>query len=407
MIKPLVLSKDYLWEQNAAGRVDRDFWNNAPNNAINPIIYCSNWQMNDALVSAEHAGVDINVVKEADYSRAVQSFVNRCPIPDFRNLPDVTYFTWGRFAKKAIGKYLKDNKIDYIDSLGMPNGSHLLALKIKQNFGLPWVARFYDPWIDNQQLRYKFNCSRRAVERMECQVAETADIIIHNNTHIAKVWSERYGEEVAKKIKVLPMVFDCSRITGYEPISHKKGKLVISHIGNLYGVRNAHNLILAINQLLSVHPELRNGIKVNMVGWVPNNDVNEISKLGLNDVFNLTGRISEAECTKYFNESDLFISIDGVGELDLNYPSKLLKYFYFRRPILGLTLDNSVAAEELDNSNNFHVNVQDIETIASFIEKAFFNYDDLLRFDSQYFLRFAPDAIINSYKTILYDSILQ
>ena len=404
-MKTLVISKDFCWEQNAAGRVDRDFWINSKEHSICATVFCSDWQTKNSPVFIPKEKVEVNVVRELFCSRAVQSVVNRCPIPDFRNLPDVTYFTWGRFAKKAIGKYLKDNKCDYIDSLGMPNGSHLLALKIKQSFGLPWVARFYDPWIDNQQLRYKFNCSRRVVERMECQVAETADVIIHNNTHIAKVWSERYGERVAKKIKVLPMVFDCTRITGYEPISHKKGKLVISHIGNLYGVRNAHNLILAIKQLLSVYPEMRNGIKVNMVGWVPNNDVNEILKLGLNDVFNLTGRISEAECTKYFNESDLFISIDGIGELDLNYPSKLLKYFFFRRPILGLTLDNSVAAEELDNSRNFHVNVRNVDAIASFIERAFFNYDDLLGFDDQYYLRFAPDTIINNYKSIINDSL--
>lgn len=407
MYKPLVISKDFCWEQNAAGRVDRDFWRNTHGHSISPVIYCSNWLATELPEIVRCNGLDVKIVNEIKCSRAIQSIVNRCPITDLRNLPDVTYLTWGVFAKKSIDEYLKSNQCDYIDSLGMPHGSHLLALKLKRQYGLPWVARFYDPWIDNQQLKYTFKFSRRIVERMEREVAENADVIIHNNTHIAKVWSVRYGADVSKKIKVLPMVFDPLRLTGYKTHTRVENRLVISHIGNLYGVRNAHFLIQSIKLFLLRHPELRNAIKVNIIGWVPNTDRSEISELGLNDVFNLTGRISEEQCTQYFNESDLFISIDGIGELDLNYPSKLLKYFYYRRPILGLTLDNSVAAEELDRSKNNRVNVQDIEAITSFIEKAYFNYDDLLGFDSQYYLRFAPDAIINSYKSIIYDTIMQ
>jgi len=138
-----------------------------------------------------------------------------------------------------------------------------------------------------------------------------------------------------------------------------------------------------------------------MVGWVPAKDVDEIDRLGLNDIFCLPGRLKEADCKTYFNESDLFISIDGKGEKDLNYPSKLLKYFYFRKPILGLTLHNSVAAEELERSGNYHVNENDIDAIAAFLEKAFFDYKSLLGFDDNYYLKFSPESVIKSYKNII------
>lgn len=401
MYRPLVISKDYCWEQNAAGRVDRDFWGNSHIHDIDPVVFCSDWKSTQGIVDSNSRTVELKVVKELFCTRAVQSLVNRCPIPDFRNLPDVTYFTWGRFAKKEIERYIKKNRCDYIDSLGMPHGSHMLALKLKRQFKLPWVARFYDPWTDNQQLSFKFKRNHKIIEEMERKVAETADLIIHNNTHIAKLWCERYGSKVARKIKVIPMVFDSERIEGYKPYKHQEGRLILSHIGNLYGVRNAHNLVMAIDDLLSRRPELRNCIRVNMVGWVPNRDVEMIKALGLFDVFSLPGRLPESECIHYFNESDLYISIDGEGELDLNYPSKLLKYFYFRRPILGLTLNNSVAAEELDKAGHFHVDERNVDSISKFIEHAFYNYEELLGFDSNYYERFSPYSIVSEYKNVI------
>ena len=379
MYHPIVISKDFRLEENAAGRVDRDFWGNMPKDFCDPLIFCSGWRAHHEIINNK-----VETVNEIYFTHAVQSLLQRSPIPDFRYLPDVTYFIWGRLVKKRIMKYLKSKKFDYIDSLGMPHGSHLLALKIKEATGLPWIARFYDPWVDNQFMRYKFQRLRNLGNDIEGIVATNADVIIHNNTHIAKLWSERYGAEVEKKIKVQNMVFDTQRMPDYKPHIHKQGFLIISHIGNLHGVRNAHNLIHGVNKLILKYPEIKENIKINMIGWVPKSDKQLILKYNLQSIFNFTGRIPESQCTKYFLEADLFISIDGEGELDLNYPSKLLNYFYYRRPILGLTLEDSVAAEELDKSGNFHVRGIDVDSIALFLERAFFNYDSLDTFDKDY-----------------------
>ena len=85
----------------------------------------------------------------------------------------------------------------------------------------------------------------------------------------------------------------------------------------------------------------------------------------------------------------------------MNYPSKLLKYFYYRRPILGLTLDNSVAAEELDRSGNRHVRLDDVNAIANEIEYAFNNYESMLDFDYDYYNRFSPERIICTYRELV------
>ena len=403
---PIVISKDFCWERNSAGRVERDFWGNATNFGFSSTVLCSSWNASDEVdvlsgINYEKSHIKVVKIKEIWCTRALQSILNRFPIPDFRYLPDTTYLTWGNFVKRRIEELIKSNNYDYIDSIGMPHGSHLLALKIKEKYNLPWVARFYDPWTDNQHRAYRFTYFREKDKEIEKNVAEKADVIIHNNYHIARLWEERYGEHISKKIRVIPMIFDSSRLNNYLPQLHQKGQLVISHIGNLFGVRNAQTFISAIDLLINKYPALREHLKINMIGWVPEKDIEEITKLQLNDIFYLTGRIPEKECTDYFNKTDLFISIDGKGELDLNYPSKLLKYFYYRRPILGLTLDNSVAAEELDRSGNRHVRLDDVNAIANEIEYAFNNYESMLDFDYDYYNRFSPERIICTYRELV------
>jgi hypothetical protein len=396
MIKPLVISKDFCDSENPAGMVDRDFWDNLPKDSYSPIIFCSDW----------HAKINNNSnvirVKEILGARIVKGLLNRCPIPDFRYLPDYNYITWAWLAEIRIANCLKKNRFDYIDSLGMPHASHLLALKLKRQTGLPWIARFYDPWIDNQFMRYKFDYFRKMNERMERFVAENADVIIHNNEHIADLWRNRYGSKIADKIIVIPMIFNWKKMPPPSSRCHEDGKLIISHIGNLFGVRTAHFLIMGINELVSKHPELRHHIIVNLVGMVPKVDKEEIKQLKLDEIFNTPGILPENECHKYFVESDLFISIDGRGESDLNYPSKLLKYFYYGKPILGLTLENSVAAEELDDSGNYHVLYSDVKSISGFLERAFFNYNSLNGFNREYYLKFSKERVLD-----LYDSIVR
>lgn len=396
MIKPLVISKDFCVSENPAGRIDRNFWNNLPKEYYDPTIFCSDWNAHEKVING-----NVIRIKEILGSRAVYGLFNRCPIPDLRYLPDCTYITWGQFANKIITKCLQKDHFDYIDSLGMPHASHLLALKLKRKTGMPWIARFYDPWIGNQFMSYKFGHFRNINNKMERSVAENADVIIHNNNSIADDWKKRYGEQIGKKIFVLPMIFNWKKMPAYTQHNHIDGRLIISHIGNLFGVRTAHYLILGVHDLVSRHPELKDHIIVNMIGMVPDLDKKEIKQLKLERIFNTPGRLPETECTKYFLESDLFISIDGKGTLDLNYPSKLLKYFFYRKPVLGLTLDNSVTAQELDKSGNYHVTYSDVKSISCFLEKAFFNYNSLCGFRRDYYLKFSKEEVLNSYDTIV------
>ena len=126
---------------------------------------------------------------------------------------------------------------------------------------------------------------------------------------------------------------------------------------------------------------------------------------GLEDVFKLTGSISAEECVAYYNKSDLFLAIDGVNKDNLFFPSKILKYLYFRRPILGITPEGSVLDGELRNAGHTAIANSDLEGIVNYLECAMTDYESLCNFKVDYWHRFEPKNVVADYKAMVEDML--
>jgi glycosyltransferase involved in cell wall biosynthesis len=62
-------------------------------------------------------------------------------------IPDPRVF-WVSSSVKFLSEYLKENPVDLIVSTGPPHSMHLIALKLKKIYDIPWIADFRDPWTD-------------------------------------------------------------------------------------------------------------------------------------------------------------------------------------------------------------------------------------------------------------------
>ena len=60
-------------------------------------------------------------------------------------IPDARRF-WIKSSVKYLSKWLAENPVDIIISSGPPHSMHLIAMKLKNRFKLPWIADFRDPW---------------------------------------------------------------------------------------------------------------------------------------------------------------------------------------------------------------------------------------------------------------------
>lgn len=97
----------------------------------------------------------------------------------------------------------------------------------------------------------------------------------------------------------------------------------------------------------------------------------------------------------------MFLIVDIDCSPNLFYPSKILKYFCYQKPILGITTEQSVVRDELKKTGNYPFCYDDIVGISSFLTKAVEDYPSICINDIHYGERFLKDNVINQYSKLV------
>lgn len=133
------------------------------------------------------------------------------------------------------------------------------------------------------------------------------------------------------------------------------------------------------------------------MGGITSEEVRLIESSGISPLVNLVGRVTEQECFKYYEESDMFLIVDINCEPNLFYPSKLLKYFCYKKPIIGLTKNDSVVYHELSKTGNYPFRYENEKSLTEFLLKAASDYESVNTNDKTYGERFSVDAVCKEY----------
>lgn len=400
MYKPLVISRSYLCDKSSVGQIQRVFCEYLKEHDFSPTIICSKSKLND--IPVDRLNCHIIPTHDSQVIRYLVALMKRVIAPDVANIPDYAQYTWAYSAKRKAKKEAMSGKYDHIFSVCVPFTSHLIALETKRVSGLPWIASFYDPWVDNPYRPFKFRHFYERDKINEALVAENADAIIHSNMAIYNEWVERYGESIKEKMYIIPFVFNEKQMVSDVPSDKKKNtKFVISHIGTLYPGRDSVDFLKAVRLLLDEHPELISKLQIKYVGTVTDNDRNTVKKYGLSEITEFLGFLSEKDCLPYFEQSDLFLAVDGKKSRNVFFPSKILKYFYFGKPILGLTPSGSALQFELQQSHNAYFENEDYRGISDFLYKAISSDDFSSVNDTEYWHNFTMKKIYPQYVDIV------
>lgn len=398
MIKPLFINRGFFFDHSPGGECLRAFIGAMGKDKWLPVVYTSD---RPPMVSKlPEYGI---MTHEKLYMQYIAAAIRRVLLPDLTWLPGYEWPAWGKGVTRRVIKDINTRRVeaDYIHSVAYPIASHWAALKVKKATGLPWVMQFYDPWADNPYRPFKTKWFKNIDWKQEKECVEAADLIIHDNESIAALWRERYGKEIGRKIVTLPLTVPLPSVPVNENQHKTNEMLTISHIGNFMLNRTSQPFIRAVKVLLDKYPNFYNQLRVNYIGKVTEPEKELIKDSGLLDIFNLTGSITAEECVKYYKDSDLFLAVDGVNKDNLFFPSKILKYLYFRRPILGITPSGSVLDNELKKSGHVSLDNSDHHGIVEYLFRALTNYESLLDFDQDYWHRFEPSSVIEQYEEMV------
>lgn len=312
--------------------------------------------------------------------------------------PDTYLYSWAIPSIFSILRIKKD--FTYIHSVSVPYSTHFIGYFIHKWYKIPWIAHFFEPWEDNPYARPNKNfIYKYFLKKWETLVARNADIIIHNNSIIIDSWKRKYGIEVSNKMFLLPLPFDPCTLNKTD-YTRKDDCIIISHIGNLYGQRNAKLVITAVKELICEHPYLIDKLTMNFVGKISQSDIDLIKCYNLEKIFNCIGSISEEQCSYYYNNSDYYLVIEGKEQGSLFFPSKILKYFYYGKPIIGITTKGSVLDEELIQSNNISIYHNEIEKIKDVLLRILLN-DTYSANNKKYWEKFCITNVVKEYVKIL------
>ena len=323
-------------------------------------------------------------------------------LPDeLRPLVNTRFYRAGR-------KWMKERHFDSLVSLSFPLSDTLIARKLKRDFGLPWIAIFYDPWTDNQFRRkmrshFAVDCDRR----WEKRVALEADAIIHTNDVIAQRWSDRYGELVNGKIHVLPFCYTKGMMERAQSLQRPSlhEKIVISYIGRCVGKRNLRDILSAIGELKSDNSPGINHLELRAIGLAADSDIAMANSLGLDDIVRFMGPFPEEDLIRFYEESHCFLVVDAPDDENIFFPSKLMDYYFWQRPILGITPERGVTHDLLTLSGGTAIANGNIRAIKEWLHNVLEKGVHSLTFNAEFYKRFDPEITANQFVEILKKSL--
>lgn len=287
---------------------------------------------------------------------------------DQRTENDLLMLSWRKPAMETASQLLKHNRYSALLTFAQPWVDHLVGLELQRTSGLPWVAHFSDPWVDNLYYCGVDWNQRREWAIMEAEVVRRADGLIFTNNRAADLVMQKYYRGWRDKVCVIPHAYD-SVPQQLGEILHKVSlPLRLVYTGGLYGHRSPEGFYEAISLLNQKQP-LAGRLDVLITGPVDPHFKQMPVEMGLGEIVRFDDTVPYQHSLELLKSADVLLLIDAAMDSSPFLPSKLVDYLPFQRPILGITPQEGVAADLLRRLSCPVAPPDSPEKIAAAIEK--------------------------------------
>jgi glycosyltransferase involved in cell wall biosynthesis len=232
---------------------------------------------------------------------------------------------------------------DVLITFGSPMSDHLVGLALKERLGLPWIAHFSDPWVDNP-FAPSDPVTRAINRRLERKVISAAEKVVFTSEETVHLVMKKYEVGWRRKVQIVPHAFDSTRFRDRQP-GNKNGKITIRYLGDFYGPRTPAPLFNALRLLLTVNPGILDDVCFEIVGTL--GDL-QLESFGLDSL--PAGLVTLSSPVSYLDSLSLMASASGLLVIDapaaesVFLPSKLIDYLGAGRPVFGITPPGTAAS---------------------------------------------------------------
>ena len=251
---------------------------------------------------------------------------------------------WYRQAINAGKKYLNENNIDAIVSVGPPHSSHLIGKKLSRIFHIPHIPVLIDPWVDISY--YKDFKRNRITLWLDNHFEKT---VIQNSAHtifVTKSSLEEYQKKYSWLVGKSSVLYWGYNADDFSEIKIQKNtnEETLLHAGNIFDYQNP---IPFWNTVKKEIQQNRN-LKIKFIGSVGPAIKKTLEELGLNERTEYSGFLPYHEVlAEMCNATYLLVCATEKRHV----PGKLFEYLRTGNPIIAFGNDNEEVSQILKEAN--------------------------------------------------------
>lgn len=291
--------------------------------------------------------------------------------PGWLAVPD-RYWPWFFTGCKAGAKAIKRGGIDAIYSTSPVPTAHLIGLHLKKRFGLPWIADFRDPWVEESMPRL-----RRWLEgKMERSVIAAADRVICNTPAMRRSFLDAYPGVDEGKFVTISNGYDEADISAIVPVRAERFHILYPGVIDAEN-RNPSDLLIAVRRALERGWLREDDLQITFLGagaYAESARFREDVRLaGLERKLDVVvERIPYRQALARMAGADVVVLLSAHSGPSaaqawtaMQVPAKLYEYFRLGRPMLAIVAEGAVSELLLEAGVTIPIAPGDIENIAS------------------------------------------
>lgn len=278
----------------------------------------------------------VNAQKKGLLKRLMMSIRGNLFIPDPRCL-------WIRPSVRYLKKYLKEHPVDVIVSTGPPHSMHLIACRLAEATGLPWIADFRDPWTKLFYFKH-LQLSRWAEKkhcRLEKQVLDSATAVVS----VSPLVQEEFRAMTSTPVELITNGYDED---DFDQVVEPDGYFNIVHTGLFASDGNPDTLWKVLSEKCRTDREFRKMLRIRLVGKTDREIISSIRSCGLDEnLVDLGYQSHQTAVREQKGATLLILPLRKEPEYRAVLPGKLFEYLASRRPVLGIGQSDGAMASIL------------------------------------------------------------
>jgi len=154
---------------------------------------------------------------------------------------------------KTAKKYLKSNRVDVIIATGDPFVLFSYAAKLSEEFKVPWIADYRDPWSHNEQHRKNF-FQKKWYYYIEKKTVSSASYI----RTVSQFIHAKIDTLIPNKpFSIAPNGFDTKAIDKVKTIPQNSDNLIISFVGTIYNWNPIESFLKIADKFVTLDPNAK------------------------------------------------------------------------------------------------------------------------------------------------------